>query len=539
MNLDFASVWEMVADLVPENDALICGEEIVSWKDYDHRSSKVASALVKAGLMPNSKAGLYLNNSNEYLIGQNAIFKIGGVPINVNYRYVEEELIYLLDNSDAEAVFYHACYSSRINEIAKSLPNIKAWIEVPDGSKSDFDQAMQYKEILQNYSPMERISRDPETVYMLYTGGTTGMPKGVMYKQGEFLAFLFRTLKAMGYDVPEDLNNLEESIKTSKANDQFIKSLVGCPLMHGTGMWLGAFLPLLLGGTVITTSNLGFDSDKLWKQVQDKKATNIVIVGDAFAKPMLDSLNAAKEVNNPFDISSVQVIISSGVMWSSEVKQGLLSHHDMTLMDTMGSTEGGIGSSVTTRDNPSETAKFSINPGVIILADDGEILEPGSKKIGLIGTSGLVPVGYYKDEKKSAETFREINGTRYSFPGDYAKFASDGTITLLGRGSNCINSAGEKIYPEEVEEALKKNDDVFDCLVVGMPDEKFGQKIVAVVSTVDNKELDQLQLIEDARKTIAGYKLPKAIIFTNEVQRAPNGKANYKWAKSFAEEKLS
>ena len=539
MNLDFASVWEMVADLVPENDALICGEEIVSWKDYDHRSSKVASALVKAGLGPNSKAGLYLNNSNEYLIGQNAIFKIGGVPINVNYRYVEEELIYLLDNSDAEAVFYHACYSSRINEIAKSLPNIKAWIEVPDGSKSYFDHGIQYEEILQNYSPMQRITRDPETVYMLYTGGTTGMPKGVMYKQGEFLAFLFRTLKAMGYDVPEDLNNLEESIKTSKANDQFIKSLVGCPLMHGTGMWLGAFLPLLLGGTVITTSNLGFDSDKLWKQVQDKKATNIVIVGDAFAKPMLDSLNAAKETNNPYDISSVQVIISSGVMWSSEVKQGLLSHHDMTLMDTMGSTEGGIGSSVTTRDNPSETARFSINPGVIILADDGEILEPGSKKIGLIGTSGLVPVGYYKDEKKSAETFREINGTRYSFPGDYAKFASDGTITLLGRGSNCINSAGEKIYPEEVEEALKKNDDVFDCLVVGMPDEKFGQKIVAVVSTVDNKELDQSQLIEDTRKTIAGYKLPKVIIFTNEVQRAPNGKANYKWAKSFAEEKLS
>ena len=539
MNLDFASVWEMVADLVPENDALICGEDIVSWKDYDLKSSKVASALVEAGLGPNSKAGLYLNNSNEYLIGQNAIFKIGGVPINVNYRYVEEELIYLLDNSDAEAVFYHACYSSRINEIAKSLPNIKAWIEVSDGSKSKFNQGMQFEEILQNYSPMERITRDPETIYMLYTGGTTGMPKGVMYKQGEFLAFLFRTLKAMGYDVPEDLNNLEESIKTSKTNDQFIKSLVGCPLMHGTGMWLGAFLPLLLGGTVITTSNLGFDSDQLWKQVEDKRATNIVIVGDAFAKPMLDSLDVAKEKNEPYDISSVKVIISSGVMWSSEVKQGLLSHHDMTLMDTMGSTEGGIGSSVTTRDNPSETAKFSINPGVIILADDGEILEPGSKKIGLIGTSGLVPVGYYKDEKKSAETFREINGIRYSFPGDYAKLASDGTITLLGRGSNCINSAGEKIYPEEVEEALKKNDDVFDCLVVGMPDGKFGQKIVAVVSTVNNKKLDQLQLIDDTRKIIAGYKLPKVIIFTDEVQRAPNGKANYKWAKSFAEEQLS
>ena len=536
MNLNFASVWEMIADLVPDNDALICGEDVVSWKSYDSRSSKVASALINAGLGANAKAGLYLNNSNEYLIGQNAIFKIGGVPINVNYRYVEEELIYLLDNSDAEAVFYHACYSSRIKQIAKSLPNIKAWIEVADGNKSHFSDCIRYEEILNDYPPMERIERDPETIYMLYTGGTTGMPKGVMYKQGEFLTFLFRTLKAMGYDVPEDLSDLEASILASKTNDEFIKSLVGCPLMHGTGMWLGAFLPLLLGGTVITTSNLGFDPDKLWAQVQDKKATNIVIVGDAFAKPMLDSLDRAKNSNNPYDIGSVKVIISSGVMWSAEVKQGLLSHHNMSLMDTMGSTEGGIGSSVTTRENPSETAKFAINPGVIILADDGEILKPGSDKIGLIGTSGLVPTGYYKDEKKSAETFKEINGTRYSFPGDYAKLESDGTITLLGRGSNCINSAGEKIYPEEVEEAIKTHNDVFDCLVVGMPDEKFGQRIVAVVSTVDNKVLDELVLIENTRKKIAGYKLPKQILFTDEVKRAPNGKANYKWAKSYAKE---
>ena len=536
MNLNFASVWEMIADLVPDNDALICGEDVVSWKSYDSRSSKVASALINAGLGANAKAGLYLNNSNEYLIGQNAIFKIGGVPINVNYRYVEEELIYLLDNSDAEAVFYHACYSSRIKQIAKSLPNIKAWIEVADGNKSHFSDCIRYEEILNDYPPMERIERDPETIYMLYTGGTTGMPKGVMYKQGEFLTFLLRTLKAMGYDVPEDLSDLEASILASKTNDEFIKSLVGCPLMHGTGMWLGAFLPLLLGGTVITTSNLGFDPDKLWAQVQDKKATNIVIVGDAFAKPMLDSLDRAKNSNNPYDIGSVKVIISSGVMWSAEVKQGLLSHHNMSLMDTMGSTEGGIGSSVTTRENPSETAKFAINPGVIILADDGEILKPGSDKIGLIGTSGLVPTGYYKDEKKSAETFKEINGTRYSFPGDYAKLESDGTITLLGRGSNCINSAGEKIYPEEVEEAIKTHNDVFDCLVVGMPDEKFGQRIVAVVSTVDNKVLDELVLIENTRKKIAGYKLPKQILFTDEVKRAPNGKANYKWAKSYAEE---
>ena len=536
MNLDFASVWEMISDIIPENDALISGDEVISWKDYDLQSSKIATALINSGLSANSKAGLYLNNSNEYLIGQNAIFKIGGVPINVNYRYVAEELIYLLDNSDSEAVFYHACYSSRIKEIADSLPNIKAWIEVADGTESHFDDAIKYEELLETCEPMERIYRDPDTVYMLYTGGTTGMPKGVMYKQGEFLVFLFRTLKAMGYDVPEDINNLEEQIHNFKKDNTFIKSLVGCPLMHGTGMWLGAFLPLLLGGTSITSKNLGFDADQLWTQVENTNTSNIVIVGDAFAKPMVDALDRAKELGKPYDLSSVKVIISSGVMWSEEVKNSLLKHHDMQLMDTMGSTEGGMGSSVSTRDNPPKTAKFSLNPGVVVIADDGEILEPGSKKVGLIGTSGLVPVGYYKDEKKSAETFKEINGVRYSFPGDYAKLEEDGTITLLGRGSNCINSAGEKIYPEEVEEAIKRNAEVFDCLVVGVEDKKFGQKVVAVVSIEQGKEINEADLVESTRQFIAGYKLPKKVIFVEEVQRAPNGKANYKWAKNVAVE---
>ena len=221
----------------------------------------------------------------------------------------------------------------------------------------------------------------------------------------------------------------------------------------------------------------------------------------------------------------------------------------MQLMDTMGSTEGGMGSSVSTRDNPPQTAKFSLNPGVIVIADDGEILKPGSKKTGLIGTSGLVPVGYYKDEKKSAETFKEVNGVRYSFPGDYAKLEDDGTITLLGRGSNCINTAGEKVYPEEVEEALKLSNLIYDCLVVGLDDEKFGQRVVAVVS-IDNdapitldrndkrtlREILERDLIDFTKTKIAGYKAPKNIIFVDQVERAPNGKANYKWAKNIADE---
>ena len=219
MNLDFASVWEMVADLVPENDALICGEEIVSWKDYDHRSSKVASALVKAGLGPNSKAGLYLNNSNEYLIGQNAIFKIGGVPINVNYRYQEDELIYLLDNSDAEAIFYQACYADRIKAIKDKLPKIKAYIQVMDGSEDLLEGSDEYSKIIQKEDRQEEKERSEENFYMLYTGGTTGMPKGVMYKQGSFLSSMMKTAFAMGFPVPENIEDIEKIIKDKASSN--------------------------------------------------------------------------------------------------------------------------------------------------------------------------------------------------------------------------------------------------------------------------------------------------------------------------------
>ena len=542
MNLNFASIWENISSIIPDQTAIVCGDQKKTWAEYDDIAAKLASALTEYGLGAHSKAGLYLHNSNEYLEAQYAIFKIGGTPINVNYRYKADELLYLLDNSDCEALFYQACYGDQINLIKNSLPKIKAWIEVDDGAPSLVSECTSYTSIANGYSPMERWDRPEDIVYMLYTGGTTGMPKGVMYNQAEFIVGMFRTLKAMGYIVPDDISNLDEYVFDLHAKKELPVNLVGCPLMHGTGMWLGCFVPHNLGGTVVTIPGLGFDPDKIWNECSKVDITNIIIVGDAFARPMLDALDAAQANNSPYDLSSLNQITSSGVMWSSEVKAGLLAHHDMRLMDTMGSTEGGMGASISTRESTSETAKFTLNPGMIVLKDNGELVEPGSDDMGLLGISGdvaMIPLGYYKDEKKSAETFREYRGTRYSFPGDYAKIESDGSIVLLGRGSNCINSAGEKIYPEEVEEALKKDKDVFDCLVIGLPDERFGQKIVAVVSTVENKEISETDLINSARERLAGYKLPKIVIFTKEVQRAPNGKANYKWAKTYAIESLA
>ena len=537
--MHFASVFEKISKIIPEKPALVCEDKVLNWEEFEDQAAKLANYLENKGLSFDSKVGLYLHNSNEYLVAQFATFKNESVPINVNYRYQEDELIYLLDNSDAEAIFYQACYAERIKAIKDKLPKIKAYIQVMDGSEDLLEGSDEYSKIIQKEDRQEEKERSEENFYMLYTGGTTGMPKGVMYKQGSFLSSMMKTAFAMGFPVPENIEDIEKIIKDKASSNELPVSLVGCPLMHGTGMWLGAFLPHLSGGSVVTMPTLGFDPDRLWREVESKKASSVVIVGDAFARPMLDSLNKASEDGNSYSIDSLQTIISSGVMWSSEVKDGLLKHKDMVLIDTMGSTEGGMGSSISSRDNPAETAKFNINPGVVIIDDEGKEVTPGSGIRGKIGTSGLVPEGYYKDPDKSDETFKEFNGVRYSFPGDYALLEEDGSITLLGRGSNCINTAGEKVYPEEIEEALKLNESVYDCLVVGLTDEKFGQKVVAVVSSEEGNIPSEAELVAFLKTNLAGYKVPKSILITDEVKRAPNGKANYKWAREFAETTLS
>lgn len=530
--LHFAKIWESNSSLVPNEPALFNNNKTIDWRSFDELSSKLASYLIKMGLGEDSKVGIYMQNCNEYMIAQFAAFKIGAVPINVNYRYKKDELIYLFDNSDAEAIIFQSNFHQQILLIQNDLPKVKAFVET---SQNDFDKESTFdslENIMQTFSPLDHQDRSEDEIYMIYTGGTTGMPKGVMYKQGGFVISMLKTLKTMGFSVPKEIDGLPDEIMKLKEINALPKSLVACPLMHGTGMWLGAFLPLLTGGSVITVPNSSFDPDEIWKVVEQQKVTSLVIVGDAFAKPLLESLKDSKNRNEMYDISSLLLIISSGVMWSHEVKQELLEYQDMILIDAMGSSEGGMGSSITSRNMQSSTAQFKLNPGVIILDEDNNLVTPGSKTIGKIGTSGLVPEGYYKDPIKSAETFREFEGVRYSFPGDFAQYNSDGTIKLLGRGSNCINTAGEKVYPEEVEEAVKKHPNVVDCLVIGVTDKKFGERVVAVASLTKDSFLEEAELIDFVKKIISSYKVPKTIIFRNKIERAPNGKANYDWAKA-------
>ena len=539
MALHFANAWEAVASHQPHETALICDDREVTWGEFDRRASCLAGLLEAHGLGHDSKVGIYAHNSNEYIEAQYAVFKVGGCPVNVNYRYKADELVYLLENSDAEAVFFQGCYAARIWEIRRQLPNVKLFVQIDDGTESLLDDAIEYERGIREASPLTPKQHSPDDVYMLYTGGTTGMPKGVMYSHGQFIGTMLGALRALELAVPTSPAELLTVIDELRNRELVPVCLPACPLMHGTGMWLGTLVPLLQGGTVVTISKLGLDPHLLWGEVERNKVSTLVIVGDAFARPMLDALNDAKAANRTYDISSLRQITSSGVMWSREVKQGLLEHHDMTLLDAMGSTEGGMGSSVATRDAPADTAKFKLQAGVKVFDDDDQEIEAGSGVVGKLATSGLVPIGYYKDEAKSAATFRTVNGIRYSFPGDFATIEADGSITLLGRGSNCINTAGEKVYPEEVEEVVKKHPAVDDCLVVGVADSRFGQRIVALASLRENEQADEDAIIDFSREHLAGYKLPKQLLLLDEVRRAPNGKADYKWARQTAEAQLN
>ncbi|BFM15724.1 acyl-CoA synthetase [Maricurvus nonylphenolicus] len=546
MDFHFASVFETIADAVPERFVSICDGERLTWGEYDKRASRLASAYRKAlssepGSVTDTKVGLYLHNCNEYLEAQFAAFKLQGTSVNVNYRYRADELVYLLDNADVEVLVYHATYAERILEIRDRLPRVKLFIQVEDESGNQRpDFAADYETLIACHEPDPRFQRDPNALYILYTGGTTGMPKGVMYEQGYFCQYMISSgAKARGMTPPTCLAEIADYVKSMPVTPV---TVVACPMMHGTGMWTGCFAPNLTGGTTVSTRKLGLDADQLWHLVEEHRATGMVIVGDAFGQPLVKALDEAEERGKPYDLSSLKRITSSGVMWSMENKQGFLRHADMILSDRVGSSESSMGGSLTTRKSlaaggkESQTAKFDLIAGAKVFTEEGRSVEPGSGDIGMIASSALVPLGYYKDENKSAATFKTIDGVRYSFPGDFATVEADGSITLLGRGSQCINTAGEKVFPEEVEEVVKKHASVLDCLVVGVPDERFGQRIVAVTSLTT--ELSEETLKDFTKEHLAGYKTPREVLFVDEVKRAPNGKADYGWAKEFALQEL-
>jgi fatty-acyl-CoA synthase len=529
---NFADAFEVVAEALPDATAQVHGERRYLWKDFDRRSDGIALALIEAGAEQQDKVALYVHNGPEYMEACTAAWKAGLVPVNTNYRYTADELAYLWDNADAVAAVFHGTFTETIEGIRDRVP-VRTWLWVDDGSGPCPEWATPYEEAadLAVERTVARWGRTGDDLLMLYTGGTTGMPKGVMWRQDDlFRVYANVVAPHLGEDA--DLEAMRAGL--TKAGSVHIPA---CPLMHGTG-WFTALMTLMAGGCNVTLTGRTFDAVELLDTVEREGVNTMAIVGDAFAKPMLRALDAEPD---RWDLSSLFAIISSGVMWSETSKQALLAHHpNMLLQDAFSSSEAlNMGASISSAGGAAETAKFTLGPNAIVVGEDGRPVAPGSGEVGRVAVGGFVPVGYYKDPEKSAATFIEIDGKRYSIPGDYATVEADGSLTLLGRGSVCINTGGEKVFPEEVEEALKSHAAVRDAVAVGVPDEKFGEAVTAVVEPEVDALIDEAEVIAHVKQTLAAYKAPKRVLTIDTIGRGPNGKVDYKRLRAFAESQVT
>jgi fatty-acyl-CoA synthase len=533
MQWNLADLFDLVAETVPDRLAVAHGPQGVerSWRELDARTNALARHLQRAH-RPGDKLAIYSYNRPEFVESLVGALKARLVPVNVNYRYREDELAYLFDNSDASAVIYEAAFADRVAKIRDRLPQVREWIELDGAAGNAF--ATPYEETTRGDGSRLDLARSPDDMVFLYTGGTTGMPKGVMWTQ----AAIFEALGGGGSPVigekPSD--SVAEQRERIAREATAMRLLPACPLMHGTGQFT-AFNALGNGGGIVTCESQRLDPVELWATASARGAAAIAIVGDAFAKPMLRALD-----ENPgrFDLTPVKLIVSSGVLWSPAVKQGLLRHipHAL-LMDSFGSSEAmGFGTELTTRDTTVQLGRFKLGPNCKVFAPDGREVVPGSGEAGFVARSGPIPLGYYKDVAKTAETFKTYQGRRWSIPGDFCTVDADGTLNLQGRGSVCINTGGEKVFSEEVEETLKLHPDVRDAVVVGLPDEKWGEAVTALVELEAGRSASEAALRAFVRERLAGYKVPKRLVFAASVGRAPSGKADYKGAKAQVKQAL-
>ncbi|MBA3605643.1 MAG: AMP-binding protein [Acidimicrobiia bacterium] len=537
--LHFADVFEAIATTVPGAPAISQGDRVLSWGDYDEQAARLADAFAARGLGTGSHVGMFMYNAPEYLVTQYAAFKERITPINVNYRYLDDELAYLLDNSDCAAVVYHSSLGDRLARIVDRLPKLTWWISVDDGPAPggvEVDGAEAFATVLAGHRPAPPRARAVDDLYMLYTGGTTGMPKGVMYEVGQFTeSFLGYVSVGAGRAPFTSVVEVADFVAATVAAGGQQVATPACPLMHGTGVWLGALLPHLGGGEVALLASRSFDAHELWSVVERRGVGMLVIVGDAFGRPMLQALRERAGDGGGYDTGSVTVYVSTGAMLSTATKEGLLEFTPgAVIMDVLGSTEGGMAQQIAVKGAVGATASFATLPTTKVFGPDDREVAPGSGEIGIVAVAGTsIPLGYYKDEEKTARTFRTIDGVRYSFPGDMATVAADGSIALLGRGSNCINTAGEKVFPEEVEEVVKTHPAVADCLVFGVDDERFGQRVVGVFSVAPHVDAAPTgdEVIAHAKAKLSSYKVPKQVVAVDAVPRAPNGKADYATAR--------
>jgi acyl-CoA synthetase (AMP-forming)/AMP-acid ligase II len=534
--LNIADLAEHAIDAVPDRVAFICGEDRITFAELEDKANRFAHYLIDHGVKKDDKVGLYCRNRIEIVIAMLGTIKAGAILVNVNFRYVEGELRYLFDNSDMVALVHERQYSDRVANVLPDTPDVKTILVIEDGTDNDYQRygGVEFYSALAESSPVRDFGeRSEDDIYLLYTGGTTGFPKGVMWRHEDVYRVLFGGTDFATGEFVKDEYDLS---RAAVANPPMVRYAIP-PMIHGatqSATWMSIFS----GQTTVLAPE--FDADEVWRTIHEHKVNLLFFTGDAMARPLLDALQSAIDDGKEYDLSSLFLLASTAALFSTSLKEKLLELlPNRVITDSIGSSETGFGgtSIVAKGEHHMGGPRVSIDHRTVVLDEDGNEVKPGSGVRGVIAKKGNIPVGYYKDEKKTAETFRTYNGVRYAIPGDYAEVEADGTVTMLGRGSVSINSGGEKIYPEEVEAALKGHPDVFDALVVGVPDPRFGNHVAAVVAPRKGARPTLADLDAFVRKEIAGYKVPRSLWLVDEVKRSPAGKPDYKWAKDQTEER--
>lgn len=528
MHWNYGDILDAVARAVPpDRPALIWREQTVSWREFDQRTNNIARSMVDLGFKPDDRVGILCYNHPAYMEILVAGVKARLLTVNLNYRYTADEISYVLNDCGATALFFQDKFDAMLPALRERLPHVRNWIRIessraPEPVASDL---LSYETMTNSGdgAPLQ-IKRSHEDGYLLYTGGTTGKPKGVHWTLGQA-----RRVQLESPLIAKIPQSMEEHVALVQANPAPSRTIPACPLMHGSGS-NAAMGDLLNGGTAIILSSDRFDADELWRVAERHKATRVVIVGDVFAKPMLNALETGK-----YDLSSMKVISSAGLIWSRGVKERLLQHMPgLTLVDILGASEtSGLGYAVAKAGNVPETGIFDAPASTVLVdADSGAVLPKDKPVEGFIARSGPMALGYFGDPKKTAETYRIIDGVRYAVPGDFARWLPPNQFMLIGRGNLSINTGGEKVFPEEVEEALRLQPGVADALVVGQPDEKWGKIVVAIVKATD--AFDEAAIRRGLSETLSSYKHPKRFVLVDEVPRHESGKADYRTANAIA-----
>jgi fatty-acyl-CoA synthase len=520
MEFNLADLYELVADRVPDRTALIAGDRRLSFGELDERATRFGNYLRDIGVQPGQHVGIYSVNRAEWVEAMFGCYKARAVPINVNYRYVPDELRYLFDNADLVALVFEAEFGPHVASVLSGLPQLQHLVVLDDGTGTETDDlpAVAYEDALASASPARDFGpRSADDLYILYTGGTTGMPKGVMWRQEDIF---FAALGGGNYGGP-GIEKPEQIVDNITPNPGV--SLALAPLMHGNAQWTMS-IALYGGNTVVLNTGRRFDADEIWDLVEREQVLVISLVGDAMARPLIDALDRRDHLPTVF------AIVSGGAILSPAIKAEINAKLPNTaVLDAFGASETGANGAV---DMTEKGPRFRMNEWTTVITEDGKVASVG--ELGLLARRGHVPIGYYKDAAKTAATFVEFDGVRWAIPGDRAVIEEDGTITVLGRGSQCINTGGEKVFPEEVEAVLKSHPDVFDAIVVGVPDARFGEAVAAVVAPRAGRTPTLEDLVQHSRTALAGYKLPKQVVLVDEVERTPAGKPNYRWAKDLA-----